>query len=106
MDKQQEVKRLYRLNFLNELESVVVLRETPKRYYTEPYHKIGKYVSKDDSRWFPERTIAIEWSRNVLLQRIEYAAEAVNHATVRVVANKLELAEFDRRYGVVDVGGK
>lgn len=96
-----KVEHLYSMNMANEVESVAVLRETPKRYYTKPHRWIhGKFVPKDSIRWFPERVLAIQWMREILVKRVGYCEEDLEQARAVLAGQEAALAEFDVRYDV------
>lgn len=73
-DMMGETRRLYILNMAGGMESVKVIRETPKRYYTEHHRFLygRKFVKKDDQSWFPCKVMALQYYREILKKRILY----------------------------------
>ena len=103
-----EVKRLYTIGWACGLETVRVIRETPKRYYTEHHRSMygRKFVKKDDTNWFPSRAMAIQWMREILKKRILYIEEEVYRQKKKASGALVNLDAFDVLHGVVDADSK
>lgn len=99
--------KLYTLNGAHEIESVDVLRETPKRYYVGPHRFLygSKFVRKDSTQWFPERDMALQWMREILKKRILYIEEDLYELQLKKEEQVAELSAFDDLNDVVDADG-
>jgi hypothetical protein len=96
--------KLYTLNGAHEIESVEVLRETPKRYYAGSHKFLygAKFVKKDDTTWFPEPVMAIQWMREILKKRILMIDEEIYRQKQKAAKALVDLNVFDKMHGVVD----
>lgn len=95
---------LYTIGSRGGIESVKVIRETPKRYYTEHHRSLygRKFVRKDDTNWFPERAMAILWMREILKKRILYIDEQRYKLKLRANNALTDLDVFDEKHSIVD----
>jgi hypothetical protein len=61
-----------------------------------------KFVRKDDTTWFPERVMAIQYMREILKKRILRINEEIYRQRLKATDAVTNLDAFDKMHGIVD----
>ncbi len=98
--------KLYMVTCGVRIETVEVIKETPKGYKVDPETstskwKPTKFIKKTNETWFPTHIMALKYGREILKKRILCYIEAAYKANQRKAEATAELAAFDGTHRVV-----